>query len=919
MRNRDYLPLLLACWVGFVVSCYVDRGLAEQTLSDAPEESLDSSPQDASAAPFGMTTRVAWKNARLVGSPDPPLPYTTERVFESIAWDRPIYAKSEPGTDNLIVVNQGGEEDKPTRIVRIHESSPTQTTSFLKIDRRLVYGLEFDPGYEENGHVFIFSNGPTGETERKNRISRFQVEPGVDGTCDPSSEHVVLEWRSMGHDGGELAFGADGMLYISSGDGTSDSDVWLSAQDVTNLLGAVLRIDVRDSSDERPYAAPPDNPFVAHEGARPEIWAFGLRNPWRLWCDRKSGQIWVGNNGQDLWETAHLVRRGENYGWSVYEGSHPFYANRQRGPAEIVAPTVEHHHTEARSLTGGVVYRGAKLPELDGAYVYGDYATGKVWAVRHDGESVTYHRELADTTLQIAGFAISPSEDLLIVDHGGGLYRLKRSRSTSAVVPFPTRLSDTGLFHSTEQHLVHPGVVAYSVNAPGWNDHAVAHRYLAVPDDEQIAYEENRGWNFPNGSVLMQTLEIPEHGQGRRIETRLLVRWQNEWAGYAYRWNQAQTDAFLAPKQGEEVELSWRANDGATRQQSWHIPSRAECMSCHSRAVNFVLGLSSLQMNRLHAYENATDNQLRTLKQIGLLKGDVQQPKALVNPYDKQQDLDRRARSYLHTNCSSCHVEAGGGNARMQLEFTEALDEMSLIGARPQHATFGIENAVLVAPGEPDRSVLASRVSRRGSGQMPPLFSNVVDEVGAALLREWIASLPATPEKFVRAWSLEELQPKLTEATQVRQPVSETLRLSAEATYTRLGCIQCHRLNEEGGGAGPDLSAVGARLSPTEILESIVVPSKRVAPEYAGSVIVTTDGRTLEGRIEHEGQSSIRLRPTESFSDPITISKSDIEERTVSRRSMMPSGMLNACTEEEALDLLLYLSSCGTHAAGGRE
>ncbi len=237
------------------------------------------------------------------------------------------------------------------------------------------------------------------------------------GSVDPASEHVILEWRSGGHDGGGIAFGHDGMLYISTGDGTSDSDKWLSGQTLDDLLGSVLRIDIRDSTPEKPYVIPPDNPFVDLPNARPELFAYGLRNPWRLTVDALTGQVWVGNNGQDLWETVHLVRPGENYGWSVYEGSHPFYINRKLGPHPLTLPTAEHPHSEARSITGGVVYHGAKWPDLRGHYIYGDYETGKIWGIKHDGEQVVSHRELADTSLAIAGFATTNTGELLVVDH----------------------------------------------------------------------------------------------------------------------------------------------------------------------------------------------------------------------------------------------------------------------------------------------------------------------------------------------------------------------------------------------------------------------------------------------------------------------------------------------------------------------
>ena len=841
--------------------------------------------------------RITWQNTRLVGSPDPPLPYTTEPVFDTITWDRPIYAKSEPGTENLLVVLQGGEKDRPSRVLRLNETQPDRVSDFLEIDRRLVYGLEFDPNYEGNGLVYLFTNGPTGEPERTNQISRFKVSGSGEKSCDPSSELVIIQWRSMGHDGGELGFGKDGMLYISSGDGTTDSDRWLSGQDVSNLLGGVLRIDVRRATTDSPYTIPRNNPFVNIDGARGEWWAFGLRNPWRLWCDRLSGQIWVGNNGQDLWETIHLIRRGENYGWSVYEGSHPFYPQRQRGPTAIVPPTIEHHHTEARSLTGGVVYRGSRYPELDGAYIYGDYSTGRIWGVRHDGSQVTWHQELADTVHQIAGFALSPSGSLLIVDHGGGLHRLTESNVLESTSDFPDRLSETGLFTSLSEHSMSPGVLPYSINVPAWNDGAEGDRFLAVPGDEQVEPNGNRGWNLPNGSVLIQTLSLPAGGTLKRVETRLLLRQQNEWAGYTYRWNEQQTDATLVPKSGEDIEISLA--NGQT--VNWHVPSRAECMSCHSRAVNFVLGLSNLQINRLHDNGGATENQLATFQRIGLIqKAPKDDGPKLVDPYDTTLPLDQRARSYLHVNCSSCHVEAGGGNARMELEFTRSLEETQLV-SRPQHAGFNIANAMLVAPGQPERSVLLARVSRRGAGQMPPLFTRVIDEEGVNLLREWIGSLPKSEREFVRAWTTNELLDRIDRAS------GERSRDRGELLYRELGCLQCHRRDQEGGGAGPDLSEIGAKRTTKQIIESIVDPSATIDPQYAMTLVSTVDGRVFRGKIEQEDVNEILLRSPESFDTAIRIKQADIDERRPAKISMMPADMLNTCTEGEILDLLEYL------------
>src|SRR5205085_2188570 len=482
-------------------------------------------------------------------------------------------------------------------------------------------------------------------------------------------------------------------------------------------LRGVLRIDLRQTDGTRPYSVPSDNPFVGWTNARPEIWAYGLRNPWRLTVDSKTGQIWAGNNGQDLWETAHLVRRGENYGWSVYEGSHPFYLNRKLGPTPVVPPTIEHAHSEARSLTGGVVYYGERFPELNGVYIYGDYSTGKIWGARHDGSRLSWQEELAGTELQITAFALDHHGGLLVVDHGSGLYRLVRSAHQSALPKFPIRLSETGLFSSTKDHRTQPGLIPYSVNAPGWADGAYVERFMALPGESRIDYSSSGSWNFTNGTVLVQTLSIelePDNpASRRRIETRLLTRQKGQWAGYSYRWDPVQSDATLVGAKGDEFVVPDGRSPGGGQRRVWRFPGRAECMACHSRAANFVLGLTEPQMNKVHDYGGVRDNQLRALQHIGLFSSAPSKPPSelarLVDPYDPGENLDSRARSYLQVNCSLCHVEAGGGNCRMDLGFTTAPERMNIFGARPQHDTFGIDNAMLICAGDPERSILYRR------------------------------------------------------------------------------------------------------------------------------------------------------------------------------------------------------------------
>ncbi|MEX0977994.1 MAG: c-type cytochrome, partial [Pirellulales bacterium] len=384
-----------------------------------------------------------------------------------------------------------------------------------------------------------------------------------------------------------------------------------------------------------------------------------------------------------------------------------------------------------------------------------------------------------------------------------------------------------------------------------------------------------------------------------------LLRQQGEWAGYSYRWDDAQSDAVLVANEGAHAEFAVRdpRADG-TRRQAWHFASRAECLMCHSRAANFVLRLSDAQLNREHDYPSRRTNQLATLAHIGLFKTPPAKPPAelarLVDPYDASQDLDERARSYLHVNCSVCHVAAGGGNAKMELSRITAREKMELIEARPQHDTFGIVNAMLVAPGDPDRSVLVHRLAHRGRGQMPPLVSARVDETAVELMRAWIGRMkPNKP--LVRVWQMEDLAGSLDALKSPR---------SAEAgrtAFRETGCVQCHRCAEEGGSVGPDLTNIAKRISTQEMLEAILEPSKKIADEYATWLVQTDDGRVISGRIEREDDAVLVLRESLSNEPPLQIAKSTVVGRRKSETSNMPAGTVDVLHKDELLDLLAYL------------
>jgi uncharacterized repeat protein (TIGR03806 family) len=702
--------------------------------------------------------RLSWDDSRVMGSPDPPLPYKTVRAFPRLTVKQPLSLTPEPGTDRLFILEHLEYWSGPGRLAAIQDNQgAAKAQTLLDIDG-LAVGFAFHPNYARNGYIFIGLNGPTRGRSKTTQVIRYTVDARSPDRIDPASKRLIIEWPSNGHDGGDIAFGNDGYLYISTGDGSSDSDANLTGQNLNDLQGSVLRIDIDRAGGGRNYDVPQDNPFVDRRGARPELWCYGLRNPWRMSYDRESGQLWVGNNGQDLWEQVYLIQKGANYGWSVSEGSHPFRHHRQAGPDPISPPTTEHSHSEARSLTGGRVYRGRRLADLVGAYVYGDWSTGRIWGIKHNGKQTTWHRQLVDTPFSITGFGTDHAGELYVIDEVTGFYRLEpTTEADRPSQPFPTRLSQTGVFTSVAPPRLHPAVIPYQVAAPQWADGARIERAVALTGLERIEQKPQRNaggaWTFPNGSVLVQTLSLDVldatgKTAPRRVETRLLTRQQGEWVGYSYRWNVEQTDAELVGDSGdgEVFDVADPDVQGGRREKNWRFPSRAECLACHSRATGFVLGFTPAQLDRDIDQGGKAADQLQSLERIGVFQGPLPQRAAdrhrLANPYDPQASLETRVRSYLDVNCSICHVKEGGGNSRLELGLKTPNGRMNLIDEPPVHSNLGIADARLVAPGLPARSILYQRISRRGGDQMPPLVSTEVDRQAVELIDNWIRSLP---------------------------------------------------------------------------------------------------------------------------------------------------------------------------------
>ena len=590
-----------------------------------------------------------WKpmtTSKVVGSPDPPPPFRAVRVAPKLVVDFPVFVAPIPGTRRWLFIHEKSYGGRTWMYVTSESpDSGERDLVWTSEDEGVAYSAAFHPRFAENGFVYVGWN-----SLKKTRVTRYTLDRANQFRIVPNSARTIIEWDSNGHNGGAVAFGLDGMLLVTSGDGTSDSDADVVGQRLDRFGGKVLRIDVERPDKGRAYSVPKDNPFVGQKNTLPETWAYGLRNPWRMTVDAKTGHVWVANNGQDLWEQAYWIERGANYGWSVFEGSHPFYPHRVLGPTPAVPPTFEHPHSEARSLSGGVVYYGKRFPELQGCFIYGDFSTGKIWAGKHDGQKVVQHKEIARSGLGISCIAVDADGELLITNHrakdDGGFFTLERNTQPYDPNAFPRTLSATGLFKDVARHEMQPGAIPYSVNAPLWSDGAHKERYFILPpsmgppgkeEPPRIEYTNTGGWKFPEGTILLKSFALeplaaatgtPAADPARRrwIETRLLVKDQGEWVGYSYAWNENHTDATLVASEGRDQE--WQSpgtpnpSGEKPRGQLWRYPSRTECMVCHSRAANFALGTSELQMNRDHDYNGQRANQIALYERLGLFKVD---------------------------------------------------------------------------------------------------------------------------------------------------------------------------------------------------------------------------------------------------------------------------------------------------------
>ncbi|HMJ92377.1 MAG TPA: PQQ-dependent sugar dehydrogenase, partial [Candidatus Acidoferrum sp.] len=710
--------------------------------------------------------------------------YGITNAFPLLPFNAPCVITSPPGETNRLFI-----AEKAGRIFVITNLANPTMTLFLDATPDLIataeaglLGMVFHPGYSTNGYFYIYRTIRTTLdgtlTGVYDELARFNANPENPNSALWNSKlRLIAQYDNdaEAHNGGDLQFGPDGYLYVSVGDtGPSPSDPsnppgasqWIDR----HFFGTILRIDV----DERPgnlapnpypagfvgnFRIPADNPFIGatkHQGAsvnpakvRTELYAIGLRNPWRIRFD--GDLLYCADVGGGLAEEIDLIQRGSNYGWPFIEADLYLNHNVPSGFSPS-APLHSYKHgsshlDQGRCIVGGLVYRGTNIPALRGAYVFGDFISGRIWGLRHSNNVVTSLESLAN--LQgVTTFGVDPSNgDILMGCYDGGVWRLVYAPPES--VPHPRTLADTGAFSDIASLTPHPGIVPYEVALPFWSDNAIKSRWFSVPDPtNKITVSEHGNWMFPSGSVWIKHFELDlTNGvptSRRRLETRFLIKNDRGMYGLTYRWGTSRTNAWLVPEGGMEETFNIRSGN-SVREQRWVYPSRSDCLRCHNPGAGYVLGFNTPQMNCsvLSDGIGAPANQIDLLHNAGYLDGAATNSPALplLSAFTNASvPIQDRFRSYLQANCVSCHFLGGPSGMHWDARITTRMSEAGIVNATSLSSPGG----QIIKSRDPAYSVLLWRISS-DHGRMPPIAATVLDTNAIALVTEYIAGIPAEP------------------------------------------------------------------------------------------------------------------------------------------------------------------------------
>jgi hypothetical protein len=660
------------------------------------------------------------------------------------------------------------------------------------------------PNLEKNGL-------PDSTIECTLRIARFTISPAnLAILINPSStstqinnaraqilaseiRYLNLAEQHLFHSINDCHFGPDGYLYVSFGDEGDQGEPYRNAQYITkDQFSSIIRIDVDkqagnlepnphyaiplDGTGNAYFSVPADNPYVGtsvfYNGTtytpshpdfgkiRTEIWATGFRNPFKFDLDNNAGvtEAWVGDVGRDLWEEVSIVRKGEDAGWSYWEGSHLSGISHAIAPASHRPPEYDYAHANGNNcVIGGVFYRGtAYAAPLQGKYIFGDHGSGRLWTLDPTQPAGSKVQDLGVGTIgQVVDFHVDPlTGEILIGQYqvGKKIYRLKEGTVGGN---FPQLLSQTGAFADLQTLKPNPGIVPYSPNLTFWSDNAEKRRFFVIKNlTDQVTYSRDGNWTFPNGMVFVKhfDMDLNRDNPGtnlKRLETRFLVRNTGGLYGVAYRWNDQGTEATLVGTGGVDFDLQIQQG-GQMITQSWHIPSRGECITCHNPNAGHALSLNTRQLNKSGQINVTSGNFLSLLSNSGYLGGFTDNPATLeryYRPNESQVNLENRVRSYLGVNCSHCHQPNSGIVESWDARGHLSVDGMRILYGIPVSETYHEPDDYLIKPGDKVNSVIWNRIQARseigdgtyhGYSQMPPLATRVVDAAGVQLLSDWI-------------------------------------------------------------------------------------------------------------------------------------------------------------------------------------
>jgi len=722
---------------------------------------------------------------------------TTTNAFGDLRFSgNPVGMASPAGeTNRLFVIEQTGTIHVITNL-----AAPNKTT-FLDLTDRTHFsingeegllGLSFHPGYSSNGWFFVFYTTRTNGSAltRHDRLARFSVSTTNANVADIASEVIFINQRdeAPNHNAGDLNFGPDGYLYVSVGDEGGEADAFDNAQRIDgDFFGGILRLDVDQragSLTPNPHSAigdhytvPPDNPFIgvsSFNGAavnpdevRTEFWAVGLRNPWQFSIDPVTGWMFASDTGDTTREEINFITKGSNYGWPYREGAAP-RPGAGTPPAGLVPTDPIHDHAwgtfgtnQGKATVGGLVYRGSQLPEINGSYVFADYITGNFWALDFDGTNVSNYRQLL-ADVGATSFSLDPRNgDLLFTDIVED--RIKRVVRGTTVLgsELPATLSATGAFSDLASLTPNPGIVPYDLNLAFWSDNSHKLRLFSIPDTNSfMTFSGHGNWQFPSGMIWIKTFEwemtngVP--GSRRRLETRFLVRNTEGVYGIVYRWNDEQTEAFLLPEQGLEEDFEIHEG-GLIRTQTWHYPSRNECLQCHTDAGGLALGFHTSQLNRDYAFGNGTTNFIAALEEAGYFGNTVSNLHvlpALATATNENVSLTYRIRSYLSANCSQCHQPGGTAQGSWDARITNPLSAAGIIDGLLSSPSTNVA-ARIIATGSLANSEIYQRIITNGVRRMPPAASLMLDTNGIQLVARWITNELPNHQTFAQ-WQVQE-------------------------------------------------------------------------------------------------------------------------------------------------------------------